>query len=222
MFSGGFDSLLIALLAQRYGARVTAVTVRFDDFNPFTVAEATLLAHKMGIQHHIIHVTLSEFLLAFGSLAVLIDNPLLDLDLVVVYAALKKYDPRMGGKTFISGMGSDQWFGDEALKGKSKDLKIRLDQAAVDTDVHHKVAKAHGYKFIFPFLSMPMLTLSQQIPIDLKKNKKLLREFVDRANQELLFDRGTKREIQVPAQVRHLLMKVYDHRSKSLVGEKKR
>ncbi len=211
MFSGGFDSMLVALLAQRYGARVTAVTVRFDDFNPLTVAEASLLARKMDLSYHILHVTLPEFLFAFGSLAALTDEPLLDLDLVLVHAAFKKYDPQTGGKIFISGMGSDQWFGDEALKGKAKDLKARLDQAAVNRDVHHKVARAHGYKFIFPFLSTSMLVLSQQIPSAMKKNKKLLRTLVD--GIDLTEHRSPRREIQVPPQVRHLLVKVYGHRA---------
>lgn len=205
MFSGGFDSMLLALLAQRWGGRVTAVTVRFDDFNPLTVAEASLLARKMDLSHHILHVTLLEFLSAFRSLTALIKEPLSDLDLVLVHAAFKKYDPRIGGKIFISGMGSDQWFGNA------------LDQAAgIDEDAHHKVARAHGYKFIFPFLSTPMRALSQQVPAALKKDKKLLRELVTEADMALLLGRGAKREIQVPAQVRRLLVKVYGPLNKCL------
>ena len=50
MFSGGFDSMLIALLAQQCGAQVTAVTVQFDDFNPLTVAGAVEFADKSGDQ----------------------------------------------------------------------------------------------------------------------------------------------------------------------------
>ena len=202
MFSGGFDSTLMARLAQRCGARVTAVTVRFEDFNPLTVAQSALLAQRMGLPHHVLHVTLPEFLSAFGSLASLLNKPLADLDLVLVYAAFKKYDPKVGGKIFISGMGSDQWFGDKALE-----------QAAIDEEAHHKVAKAHGYKFVFPFLSTSMLALSQQIPADLKKNKKLLRKLVAGADRDLLSGLGGRREIQVPEKVRHLLGKVCGSRA---------
>jgi asparagine synthetase B (glutamine-hydrolysing) len=209
MFSGGFDSMLTALLVQGWGARVTAVTVRFDDFNPLTVAQASLLAGQLGLPHHIIHVTLLEFLSAFESLGALFDKPLSDLDLVLVYAALKKYDPRIGGKIFISGMGSDQWFGNESLKGRGQDLKDRLDQAALDMDAHHKVAGVHGLKFVFPFLSASILELSQHVPAALKKDKKLLRGLVD--GPVLIEHRTRGREMQVPPQVRQLLVKVCGH-----------
>ena len=200
MFSGGFDSMLLALLAKSNGARVTAVTVRFEDFNPLTVAEATLLAQRMRLPHYILDVTLQEFLSAFGSLPLLTDKPMLDLDLVLVHAALKKYDSKIAGKVFISGMGSDQWFGDKAL-----------DQAVIDEGAHQKVAQAQGYKFIFPFLSTQMLALSQQIPAALKVNKKLLRAMVTDTgiSTGLLSGHSGRREIQVPEQVRHLLVKVY-------------
>lgn len=198
MFSGGFDSMLVALLAQRCGARVTAVTVRFDDFNPLTVAEAALLARKMGLPHHILHVTLREFMAAFGSLSSLSNKPISDLDLVLVHAAFKKYDPKIAGKIFVSGMGSDQWFGDKAFE-----------QAIIDKGAHQQVAKAHGYKFIFPFLSKKMKILSRHLSADAKKNKKLLREMVPDDRRHLVGRLRGRKEIQVPSQVRRLLVRTY-------------
>ncbi|MEI7999436.1 MAG: hypothetical protein WCH62_08030, partial [Candidatus Omnitrophota bacterium] len=52
MFSGGFDSMLIGLLAQHCGAKVSAITVQFDDFNLLTVAGAVEFSKKAGIMHH--------------------------------------------------------------------------------------------------------------------------------------------------------------------------
>lgn len=198
MFSGGFDSMLMALLIQRSGARVTATTVKFDDFNPITVAEATLLARRMNLPHHVIHVSLSEFLAAFGSLPALTDRPISDLDLALVHAAFKKYDPKTAGKIFVTGMGSDQWFGDRPFE-----------RAGIDEDAHHQVAKAHGYKFIFPFLSEQMKVLSKQLSAAQKKNKKLLREMVSDDQKDLIPGRRGRREMQVPIQVRRLLVKIY-------------
>lgn len=201
LFSGGFDSILLAVLARRYGVRVTAVTVRFEDFNPQTVAEAVSQAQRMGLPHHIIHVTLAEFLAAFKSLPLLTDRPICDLDLVLVHAAFRKYNPKIAGKVFISAMGSDQWFGDRAFE-----------QAAVDEDAHHQVARADGYRFLFPFLTEQMRVLSGQLPAALKKNKNVLRRMLPDDRQELFSGRTGKREIQVPINVRRLLLWIYDGR----------
>jgi len=211
MFSGGFDSMLMALLARRSGAKVTGVTVQFDDFNPLTVAGAVQFAGQVGIPHHIIHVKAVEFLSAVETLAGLTDEPMLDLDLAIVLAALKKYDARIAGKLFISGMGSDQWFGNEALEDKRGDLEVRLDWAIVNEKAHHQAAKAHGYEFVFPFLSAPMLALSAQVPASLKKDKKLLRAL---ALTNKIPDRGMKSEqYQVPSIMRQTVIKTYGKRA---------
>jgi asparagine synthetase B (glutamine-hydrolysing) len=210
MFSGGFDSMLVACLAQRSGAHVTAVTIQFDDFNPLTVAGSIEFAKKAGIEHHILHVKAVEFLSAFEALAGITDGPMLDLDLAVVYAALKKYDPKIAGDVFIAGMGSDQWFGDEALEAMPEGLMARLDRARADEDAHQRVAEAHGYKFVFPFLSLPMLALSQSVPAAMKKDKQLLRAL---AVANTISDRGTRSEVQVPPLMRHILIKTYGDRA---------
>ena len=210
MFTGGFDSLLICLLAQRCGAKVTAVTIRFDDFNPLTVQGAVDCAHKVGIEHHIIHVKAVEFLSAVEALANITDEPVLDLDLAIVYAALKKYDCRIAGNLIISGMGSDQWFGDIALEAKRGGIAVRLDWAVVDEAAHQRVAQDHGCKFIFPFLSKPMLALSQSIPAVMKKDKNLLRAL---AVVNTIPHRGARTEIQVPNLMRRTVVKVYGDRA---------
>jgi len=210
MFSGGFDSMLIACLAQRCGAKVTAVTVGFDDFNPLTVTGSTQIAHKMGVKHHILYVKAVEFFSAFETLASVTDEPVLDLELAIVYAALKKYDPLIAGKVFISGMGSDQWLGDHALEAKRGNLAVRLDWANVNEDAHQRVAQVHGCDFVFPFLSGPMLAFSQLVPPAMKKDKKLLREL---AVVNTIPPRGIRSEIQVPSLLRRILVKKYGDRA---------
>ncbi len=210
MFTGGFDSLLICLLAQRCGAKVTAVTVQFEDYNPLTVQGAIKAAQEMEIAHHIINVKAVEFLSAFEFLAGVTDEPLLDLDLALVYAALKKYDHRIAGDVFIAGMGSDQWFGNEALDPKPKDFQTRLDLAFADVAAHQKVAQTHGCKLIFPFLSEQMLALSRSIPADMKKDKNMLRAL---AVANKIPHRGAKTEIQIPNVMRQIVVKAYGNRA---------
>jgi asparagine synthetase B (glutamine-hydrolysing) len=210
MFSGGFDSMLIACLARERGARVICVTVAFEDFNPLTVLAAAESAEKLGFSHHILHVKTSEFLSAFETIAGLTAEPVLDLDLALVYAALKKYDPQLGGEVFISGMGSDQWFGDLALKEEAGGLAARMDRAIVDEEAHHRAAQDHGLKIVFPFLSKRMLALAQVVPAEMKKNKKLLREL---GAAKTIPDRPAVNEEQVPTVIKNLLIKMYGARA---------
>ncbi len=209
MFSGGFDSTLMVLLAQRAGAQVTAVTVQFDDFNLHTVEGALQTARTLGVPHHVLHVKAVEFLSAFEALAGLTDEPILDLDLAVVYAALKKFDTAFGD-TFISGMGSDQWFGDMALEETPGGSQGKLAWAIVDEAAHHQVAQAHGCKFVFPFLSESMLNMSQRIPAALKKDKRMLRAL---AAANTIPNRGARSEGQIPSVMRHALVKTYGGRA---------
>jgi len=210
MFSGGFDSMLIACMARQCGAQVTAVTVQFEDFNLLTVQGAAEAANKAGFAHHILYVKAVEFLSAFEALTAITHEPVLDLDLAIVHAALKKYDQQIAGNVFISGMGSDQWFGNEALEAKRGNLDVRLDWAMVDEDAHHRVGHVYGYKFLFPFLSGPMLALSQSIPAEMKKDKKLLRAL---AIANTIPHRGTRSEIQVSPFMKHILIKTYGDRA---------
>lgn len=210
MFTGGFDSLLMCMLTQRYELSVKAVTIRFDDFNPNTVQKAIDLAHQVDIEHQIISVDVSEYLSAFDSIFEILDEPLLDLDLPIVYAALKKYDRRLGGDVFISGMGCDQWFGDLALKDEPEGLAVRLERAIIDETAHQKVAQAHGCKFIFPFLTNEMLAVSQSIPASMKKDKNMLRAMAVVNN---IPSRGSRTEIQIPGMMRRLILKVYGNKA---------
>jgi len=210
MFSGGFDSMLLALLAKQGGAQITAVTVQFDGFNPLTVTESVKFAHDAGIAHHIIHVKAVEFLSAFEVLSGITDEPLLDLELAIVYAALKNYNSRIAGDVFLSGMGCDQWFGKMALQARPEDFAVRLDWANVNEDAHHRVAQTFGFKFIFPFLSESMLTLSQSIPPAMKEDKKLLRAL---AVSNTIPYRGARSEEQTPSLIRHILIKMYGDRA---------
>jgi len=210
MFSGGFDSMLMACLARRSQARVTAVTVAFDDLNPLTVRSAIEGAQTLGFKHQLLHVNVVEFLSAFEALAGLTEAPVLDLDLAVVYAALKKYDPKESGNFFISGMGSDQWFGDAGLQANVVDVKARVDEMMTSQAAHHRVAEACGCKIVFPFLSRPMLALSQQIPVEMKKDKKLLRQL---KIAEGIPHRNPVIEQQVPSLIRNIVIKTYGHRA---------
>jgi len=210
MFTGGFDSMLLACMAKSRGAEVTAVTVQFDEFNLRTVAGAIEAAEEAGFPHHVLPVKVVEFLSAVEILAGLTQEPLTDLDLAVVYAALKKYDHSVAGNMFISGMGSDQWFGNLALAAYHGGFAARLDWALVEEDSHQRVARNFACQMSFPFLSRPMLALSQAIPDRMKKDKKLLRAL---ASANTFPHRGLKTEVQIPPLVRHILIKTFGRRA---------
>lgn len=209
MFSGGFDSMLVAVLAKHLKAKVEGVTVKFDQFNSLTVAGAVESARKLGINHYIIDVNSEDFLSAFDTICSILDEPLLDLDLVVVCAALKKYDSELAGNSFIGGMGSDQWFGNATRQG-SKELATQLNWSMKNEMAHHKVANTFDIKFVFPFLSKSMVELSQLIPSDLKQDKRLLRSL---PISHLIPFRDTQREMQVPFIMRQMLLKAFGEKA---------
>ncbi|MBF0512289.1 MAG: 7-cyano-7-deazaguanine synthase [Candidatus Omnitrophica bacterium] len=210
MFSGGFDSLLMAHLARQAGAKVEAVTLQFEDFNLYTVKGACESAQKTGIPHQILHVTAVEFLSAFEHMLGVIDEPVLDLALGVVDAAFKKHATQIGQETFISGMGADQWFGNAAFDDRFSSLEQALDWARVNQVSHQRIAKEHGCQFVFPFLSNEMLALAQQVPWAMKKDKKLLRAL---ACSHQIPHRGLKTEVQLPILMERILIKKFAHRA---------
>lgn len=210
MFTGGFDSTFIALLAQQSGAKVTAITVQFDKFNVATVRDAVQAADALGMTRHVINVTTAEFIEAFEALTEVTDEPILVLELALVYAALKKYDRKIAGDVFLSGMGSDHWYGNIALEERSGGFQAKVDWAVNNSEAHQRVAQLFGYRFIFPFLSKSMLELSLIIPDDLKKNKKLLRAL---AVVNSLPARGAKTELQIPELMKRALIKVFGRRA---------
>jgi asparagine synthetase B (glutamine-hydrolysing) len=186
------------------------VTIQFDGFNPLTVSGARDFAGEVGLSHLVIPVKAVEFLAAFEALAGLTPEPVFDLDLAIVYAALKKYDRRIAGDVFISGMGSDQWFGNMALEDRFGGFDARLDWAVIDVDAHQRAAQANGCKFVFPFLSDTMLAMSQSVPASMKKDKKLLRSL---AGSNTIPQTGARTELQVPDVMRRMLIKTYGDRA---------
>ena len=199
MFTGGLDSVLLAYLMRRYGIRVTAITVQFEEFNLRTVFSGIKAARHMQLSHQILYVTLKEFLSTFPLLQGVVNKPIWDLDLTLAYAALKKYDITVAGRIFVSGMGSDQWLGNIPFKKDS-----------IDEEAHHQVAATLGYKFIFPFLSPEVKLFSKQIPFEQKQNKKLIRDLIpDNYLRFIENNNPQRREIQIPSYVRQILIRMY-------------
>lgn len=211
MFSGGFDSILMVLLARNYGATVNALTIQFEDFNLMTVKDAVQLAQKLDISHSILRVSFSEFISSFQVAAKITHEPLLDLDLALVHAAFKKYRSKISKQVFISGMGSDQWLGNIALEPEYGSLQQRFDMTMQYSSAHHQIAKLFGHQFIFPYLSSSIVALSMSMSRPMKKNKKILRALAAGFNLESVDSRH--RELQIPESVRRLLVKAYAHRA---------
>jgi asparagine synthetase B (glutamine-hydrolysing) len=210
MFSGGFDSMLMLLLAREHGATVNGVTIQFENFNTATVASAVALAKKLQLPHRILNVSVAEFLSAFPKVVQITQEPLLDLDMALVYAAFKKYRTTMPKQTFISGMGSDQWLGNIFLEPEYGSLQERLDMTTQYKKAHHRVAKSFGHTFVFPYLSKHIVSLALCMTPSMKKDKLLLRSL---ASGTALNPTTTYRELQIPDIVRRVLVKVYGQRA---------
>ncbi len=210
MLSGGFDSMLLALLARQQGAVVSALTVQFESFNLKTVRRAVLLAKRLGLPHRVISVTVKEFLSGFASATVLTDEPLLDLDLALVEAALRKCSAKDAGEVLVSGMGSDEWFGDLSLN-RPKDLQQKFNITRLHLQAHERCAKKYKRRFIAPFLSDRMIHLSLQLTEAMRKDKQLLRALAP--NAKVFLPPASAREDQVPDPARAVVVQVYGGRA---------
>lgn len=211
MLSGGFDSMLMVLLAKRLGASVEAVTIKFEDFNLSTVRDAIVLAKRLRLPHVILEVSLTEFLSSFQANISVTDEPSLDMEMALVHAAFKKYQGSFRKSIFISGMGSDQWLGDLAMEERFGGLQQRLDRWWNNKDAHQRVANLFGHRFIFPFITKELIALSLQIPTELKKGKQMLRMLAPA--KLVVSSPAGYREQQIPDAVRAVLVRAYGDRA---------
>ena len=199
LFSGGFDSIFLARAAQRYGARLNAVTIAFEKYNSSTVKEAVRAARALDVPHEVIAVSRDEYLRSCVGIRRLQDKKEMDWDLPLVHAALEKAAGR--GGLFIAGMGSDEWLGE---RSGAADNRARLARAARSRRAHEQVAAERGQTIMFPFLTPEVLEIARKVPLALKRGKKLLRSLDPDADRiaRSLRRAGPATVAQVPRTVR--------------------
>lgn len=107
--SGGIDSSVIAgLAARRLGKRLETYSVGFPDTEFDESSIATLVANRLGTDHHVIHLTEENCLSWVQEAVAALDLPSVDAINTFIVA---KAVAGEGVKVALSGLGADELFG---------------------------------------------------------------------------------------------------------------
>ncbi len=106
--SGGVDSGLLAAIAARHSAGITAYTVRMPEASYDETPFAAAIAQRYGLTHQVVDLTEAEVMDAFGAVTAMIDEPLADYSLLPTYLVCRA--ARRGLTVALSGDGADELF----------------------------------------------------------------------------------------------------------------
>jgi asparagine synthetase B (glutamine-hydrolysing) len=225
MLSGGYDSSLLGeLLLRRYG-RLRTWVVDMMGYNAATVRQAQEMSRILGTDHSCIPVSARDYMGYFRKALGLVEEPLLDLDFPVIRQAVLA----IGNKAQYvwHGFGSDEVLGERVIdfkgaltlfaaqKGRSSwkgKISVRqIGQAFLATKVpqelraHYRLCEASGTCLVFPFFEPELISVAARMPINLMKNKRLLRGMSSRLHQLLPVQPREERG-QMPALIKHVLI----------------
>ncbi|MEM0057337.1 MAG: asparagine synthetase B [Candidatus Bathyarchaeia archaeon] len=203
-FSGGLDSSLIALLAQRTGVEAHLIHVSLEN-QPETLQaeEAAYLLdmpfHKFLYSDEDVERVLPEVLWCVES-----PNPLKASIAIPLFWAAENA-AKLGFKVLLSGQGADELFGgyrryltlyarfgeEVAQKAITSDI-LRMHEDNFERDF--KVCVFHNVELRLPFVSLPIAEFALTLPLNLKiaLEKNALRKLVLRKTAERL---GLPRQI---------------------------
>jgi len=111
LLSGGIDSALVAVLAQKhYKGKLKAFTIGFDgDFEEDEIADATNTAKLLGLEHHIKKITFTDFLSLIQECSRIVEEPLATTSMIPMYYLAQMASEKV--KVVLTGQGADEPLG---------------------------------------------------------------------------------------------------------------
>jgi asparagine synthase (glutamine-hydrolysing) len=106
--SGGVDSGLIAALASRHAAAITAFTVKMPELSFDETPHAVKVASHLGIRHEIVELGRGDLVDAFAAVSERLDEPLADSSLLPTYLVCRA--ARRSMTVALGGDGADELF----------------------------------------------------------------------------------------------------------------
>lgn len=167
--TGGIDSTVLAALSKP--ARPHLVFAAVEDqsrvkYNRASIDACQKVAQILHLRLNVISISSREYFRHFFRLARFLEKPCRDTDLPAA-ARLMQECRRLGIKTIISGMGSDEIFG-----LRSRPLKAFVKRYGLPAvELHRTVARLYGIEFHGPFLDQGMLEYGLKTPQAKKTNK---------------------------------------------------
>lgn len=174
--TGGIDSTALVLLALPRRPRLVFAAVqspRCQAYNDASVKACRQLAATLDLPLNVIPVNAKDYFKSFLHLGRILQAPCDDTDLPAA-AILFRHCRKLGIRTVISGMGSDELFTRDARALRTFMAATALPAAGV----HGMIAKSFGIRFLCPFLHKDMLAWALGTPLKERKTKEPLRAIV--------------------------------------------
>jgi len=212
-FSGGLDSSVITVLAQKCGVDVHLFSVGLENQSEVQFAETATDA--LGLPLHLQTYTIDDVRLILSKVLWLIEEP----NMIKVAIAMPLYwvaenSSKLGFEVLLTGLGGDELFG-----GYQKYLREyeRYGVAAVRNALYHDVAKSyetnfqrdnkvcslHKVELRLPFMDQDVVNFGLGLPIDLKitsaedsLRKRVLRATAQKLGVPSFIARRAKKAIQ--------------------------
>jgi|APSaa5957512535_1039671.scaffolds.fasta_scaffold07092_3 asparagine synthase (glutamine-hydrolysing) len=106
--SGGLDSSLIAAIAGNLSPGIETFTVKFDGSSYDESEEASQVAKKYGLKHHLLHYNDADLARGWGDVSGKMDEPFADASIIPTYLLCKGAKEHV--KVALGGDGCDELF----------------------------------------------------------------------------------------------------------------
>jgi len=193
LFSGGIDSLLIALICKKLGCDFKCYTVGLENSKDLEWAERTALALNLKLKTLTLELDEAEQIIK-RVIKILKQTDVINIGVgSVLYAGinLAKED---SVNCLITGMGSDEMFGGysrfENTKDVNKECWSSLNNLFKDLKRDFIIAKNQKTKLIMPFLDEAVIKSAMSIPSAYKINKGIRKYLL----REIAVDLGLPKE----------------------------
>lgn len=224
MFSGGVDSSLLALIAQKLGREFTCYSIGLEDAEDIMFSQRIAKAH--GFNHKVKIYNIDEIEEIIKRVAKIIGDDVVNVGVGAVEVAVSEFAKVDNVKVLLGGLGSEEIFCGyqrhlEALKdGYSivhmecwKGLKNMWKRDLVRD---FKVSKMIGVEFKAPFLARDVMVESMRLhpmfKIDGSNNKLVIREIAEEFNLEKEFAWRKKKAAQYGSNVDKAMEKIAKQR----------
>jgi asparagine synthetase B (glutamine-hydrolysing) len=190
MVSGGLDSSFLLRMASLYSKRkITTFTFGSEAYLKGALAESRKISALFNTQHYELAPSLNDYLKYFTQAYKIIDEPVFDLDLPLIYYFLN-FTKRLID-TLYHGFGSDEVFGgapQDFISQYRKFLRIcgsvnlnhkngiltlatyssMLHRVPQALNAHYKISNFFNTNLVFPYLDYDIVNLGFKMPEKLK------------------------------------------------------
>ncbi|MBU4493356.1 MAG: hypothetical protein KKA61_03215, partial [Nanoarchaeota archaeon] len=193
LFSGGIDSLIIALICKKIGLNFNCYAIGLENSKDLEWAERTALALNLKLKTLTLELDETEKIIK-RTIKILKQADIINVGVgSVIYAGIK-LSKKDSINTLFTGTGSDELFAGysrfENIKGINRECWSSLNNLFKDLKRDFLIAKSQKTKLITPFLDEKVIKSAMEVPEKYKLNKNI-RKYILR---EIAVDLGLPKE----------------------------